>query len=230
MLIYDDEPLESYEEDATTWIALADMMTGLMAIFLALSIAILSMQQEKKDAIILAVSDNLKKSLEEKGIPANIDETTGRLIVSEKTNFGYGAATLKEEGKQSLDIIMPVYAKAIFELTPEQQSRIDRIVIEGHTDRVGSYTSNMTLSTQRANAILAHVDSMPDFSYKQVFLQKLTAVGRGENDANTADEVANPDDRNVVIRFEFKEGDDQETSLKTPEDTVEKLNQMTSTP
>ena len=38
MLMYDDEPLESYEEDATTWIALADMMTGLMAIFLALSL------------------------------------------------------------------------------------------------------------------------------------------------------------------------------------------------
>ena len=79
MLMYDDEPLESYEEDATTWIALADMMTGLMAIFLALSIAILSMQQDKKDAIILAVSDNLKKALEEKGIPANIDKKTGRL-------------------------------------------------------------------------------------------------------------------------------------------------------
>lgn len=228
MLIYDDEPLESYEEDATTWIALADMMTGLMAIFLALSIAILSMQQEKKDAIILAVSDNLKKSLEEKGIPANIDETTGRLIVSEKTNFGYGAATLKEEGKQSLDIIMPVYAKAIFELTPEQQSRIDRIVIEGHTDRVGSYTSNMALSSQRANAILAHVDSMPDFAYKQQFLQKLTAVGRGENDASTLDEVANPNDRNVVIRFEFKEGEDIETSINSPDNTVKQLEEMAS--
>lgn len=228
MLIYDDEPLESYEEDATTWIALADMMTGLMAIFLALSIAILSMQQEKKDAIILAVSDNLKKSLEEKGIPANIDKKTGRLIVSEKTNFGYGESSLKEEGKQNLDIIMPIYAKAIFGLTPEQQSRIDRIVIEGHTDRVGSYTSNMALSSQRANAILAHVDSMPDFAYKQQFLQKLTAVGRGENDASTLDEVANPNDRNVVIRFEFKEGEDIETSINSPDNTVKQLEEMAS--
>lgn len=230
MLLYDDEPLENYEEDATTWVALADMMTGLMAIFLALSIAILSMQKDEKDAIILAVSDSLMEVLKEKGISANIDKKTGRLIVSEKTNFGYGESNLKDEGKQSLDIIMPVYAKAIFDLTPEQQSRIDRIVIEGHTDRVGSYTSNMTLSSQRANAILAHVDSMPEFAHKQQFLQKLTAVGRGENDASTPDEVANPDDRNVVIRFEFKEGDDQETSLKAPEEMVEKLNQMTSAP
>lgn len=230
MLFYDDEPVEVYEEDATTWIALADMMTGLMAIFLALSIAILSMQQDKKDAIILAVSDTLKKTLEEKGIPANIDKTTGRLIVSEKTNFDYGAATLKEEGKQNLDIIMPLYANAIFGLTPEQQSRIDRIVIEGHTDRMGSYTSNMALSSQRANAILAHVDSMPEFAYKQQFLQKLTAVGRGENDAITPDEVANTDDRNVVIRFEFKEGNDQWTSLNTPNQTVKKLDKMTSVP
>jgi outer membrane protein OmpA-like peptidoglycan-associated protein len=230
MLMYDDEPLEEYEEDATTWIALADMMTGLMAIFLALSIAVLSMQQSKKDAIILAVSDNLTKHLKEEGISANIDEKTGRLIVSEKTNFGYGESSLKPEGKQSLDIIMPVYAKAIFGLTPEQQSRIDRIVIEGHTDRVGSYTSNMILSSQRANAILAHVDSMPDFAYKQRFLKKLTAVGRGENDASTPDEVANPDDRNVVIRFEFKEGDDQETSAQMPSQTAKQMSQMSSAP
>jgi len=206
--MYDDEPLEDYAEDATTWIALADMMTGLMAIFLALSIAILSMQQDKKDAIILAVSDNLKRSLEEKGIPVNIDKKTGRLIVSERTNFDYGEAGLKAEGKQSLDVIMPVYAKAIFELSPEQQSRIDRIVVEGHTDTVGSYASNMTLSTQRANAILSYVDSMPDFAYKKPFLKKLTAVGRGKNDATTADNIANANDRSVIIRFEFKEGDD----------------------
>lgn len=117
MLLYDDEPLENYEEDATTWVALADMMTGLMAIFLALSIAILSMQKDEKDAIILAVSDSLMEVLKEKGISANIDKKTGRLIVSEKTNFGYGESNLKDEGKQSLDIIMPVYAKAIFDLT-----------------------------------------------------------------------------------------------------------------
>ena len=33
MLMYDDEPLESYEEDATTWIALADMMTSGREVF-----------------------------------------------------------------------------------------------------------------------------------------------------------------------------------------------------
>ena len=228
MLIYDEEPLDDHEEDATTWIALSDMMTGLMAIFLALSIAVLSMQKDEKDAIILAVSDNLQKALEQKGIPANVDEKTGRLIVSEKTNFGYGEFDLKEEGKQSLDIIMPVYAKAIFELTEEQQSRIDRILIEGHTDTVGSYTSNMTLSTKRANAILAYVDSMPDFAYKQSFLKKLTAVGRGENDATTVDNIANPNDRNVVIRFEFKEGDDVSTSNDSSEDISNKMDMMSS--
>ena len=37
-------------------------------------------------------------------------------------------------------------------------------------------------------------------------MQKLTAVGRGENDT-TQDNIANPEQRKVVFRFDFKQFD-----------------------
>lgn len=203
MIIY-DESIQEYEEDATSWIALSDMMTGLMAIFLALAIAILAMQQGKRDAIVLSVSQTIEQSLKEKGIDVNVDKKTGRLILSSDTNFEFGQATLSQKGKNDLDVVIPVYAEAIFgKLDAEQLKSIERIVVEGHTDKVGGYAQNMTLSTQRANAILSYIDAMPAFNHKPDLLQKLTAVGRGENDAIGVDETQNPSDRKVIIRIEF---------------------------
>lgn len=74
MIFIDNEGVSDYEEDATSWIALADMMTGLMAIFLALAVAILVMQQGERDAIILSVSQTIEKKLKEKGVPVNVDK------------------------------------------------------------------------------------------------------------------------------------------------------------
>lgn len=206
MIFIDDEGLAEYEEDATSWIALADMMTGLMAIFLALAVAILVMQQGKRDAIVLSVSQTIEKLLKQKGVPVNVDKKTGRLILSSDTNFEFGQATLSDKGKQDLQVVMPVYAQAIFgELNQTQQESIDRIIIEGHTDKVGDYTKNMTLSSERANAIVSYVDSLPEFEYKQALMQKLTAVGRGENDATGDETTPNASDRKVMIRIEFKD-------------------------
>lgn len=203
MIIY-DESIQEYEEDATSWIALSDMMTGLMAIFLTLAIAILAMQQGKRDAIVLSVSQTIEQSLKEKGIDVNVDKKTGRLILSSDTNFEFGQATLSQKGKNDLDVVIPVYAEAIFgKLDAEQLKSIERIVVEGHTDKVGGYAQNMTLSTQRANAILSYIDAMSAFNHKPDLLQKLTAVGRGENDAIGVDETQNPSDRKVIIRIEF---------------------------
>lgn len=227
-MLYDDEYLEEYEEDATTWIALSDMMTGLMAIFLALSIAILLIKESKRDAIILTVSESIINKLKQKGIDANIDPKTGRLMVSTDTNFDFNSADLKAQGKSDLDTIIPIYAEAIFTLKPEQIDSIDRILIEGHTDKVGSYVSNMTLSSQRANAILTYIDSMDNFKYKDQLLRKLTAVGRGENDATGADNRENPADRKVVIRFEFKDGTEEQSNSKDATQTIDYIDQMSS--
>ena len=148
--------------------------------------------------------------------------------VSTDTNFDFNSADLKAQGKSDLDTIIPIYAEAIFTLKPEQINSIDRILIEGHTDKVGSYASNMTLSSQRANAILTYIDSMDEFQYKDRLLNKLTAVGRGENDATGPDDSENPADRKVVIRFEFRDGTEEQSTSKDTTQTIDYIDQMSS--
>lgn len=95
MIIYDDEQFDNHEEDATTWIALADMMTGLMAIFLALSIAILVMQKNDQIVIIKGVTE----ALQNKNIDIRFNAKTGDITLAENVAFGFGQATLTQKEK-----------------------------------------------------------------------------------------------------------------------------------
>lgn len=202
MLQIHDEPIVHDEDEATTWIALSDLMTGLMAIFLTLSLAILVNQNAQEAEILHDVQNALQNS----GLDIQTDPRTGDMNIATDFAFESGKAILKPEGKAVLDNLMPVFAEIIFnELSDAQQEQITRLIVEGHTDSVGSYASNMQLSTARANAVLTYIDlEMPDFPHKQLLLNKMTAVGRGENDANP-----NPDpaDRRVLLRFDFKQVD-----------------------
>lgn len=197
-----EEPILETEDEATTWIALSDLMTGLMAIFLTLSIAILVNQNAQRDEIVQDVQMALKNS----GLEIETDPRTGDMNIAADFAFESGKAVLKPEGKAILDQLMPVFAKTVFaELSGEQQEQITRLIVEGHTDSVGGYASNMKLSTERANAVLTYIDTeMPDFPHKAELLAKMTAVGRGENDASPSE---NPADRRVLLRFDFKQID-----------------------
>lgn len=195
MLLYQTPPPE-YEEDATTWIALADLMTGLMAIFLALSIAILIQMQNTQ----IQIAEDVTNALKQHNIEIKADEKTGDIVLTEQVSFDVGQAVLTEQGKETLNRFIPIYAKAIFgTLTLEQQKRIKRLLVEGHTDTTGNDLFNMDLSNRRAYAIIAHIHAMPNFEYKDKLLQNMTVVGRGQNDATGEHDK----DRKVMFRFDF---------------------------
>ena len=192
----EDEASGEQNGETSTWIALADLMTGLMAIFLVMFL-IMTTQQGRTRIIII---QSVQKAMKEKNIEVKVDAKTGDISVTDSVLFAQNQAVLTPEGKLMLQKFIPQYSAAIYGLDESQRKQIARIAIEGHTSREGTYMHNMTLSLERANAVVQFVNDMPEFKNKAGFLNMLTPVGRGFIEA---DRVALAADRKVMFRFQF---------------------------
>lgn len=89
-----------------------------------------------------------------------------RIVLDSAVLFDFDKFTLKEE---ALEILQPL-AEEI------GQNDIARIVIEGHTDAVGSDTYNQRLSEQRASAVRTFLAQQEDLS-----TEVIESVGYGES-------------------------------------------------
>ncbi|MGV0885786.1 OmpA family protein [Acinetobacter venetianus] len=194
----DETEFSEHESESATWIALADLMTGLMAIFLVMCMIIMTNQDRTRVLIIQSVQD----AMTQQGIEVDVDKATGDISISDSILFDQNKSDLKAEGKDFLRQFIPVYSQVMFgKLSKDQLKQVSRIAIEGHTSRIGSYSHNMTLSLERANSVVQFVNNeMTPFPYKQQFLLMLTPIGRGYIDANTEN---NASDRKVMFKFQF---------------------------
>lgn len=194
----DENEFSDHENQSASWIALADLMTGLMAIFLVLCLVILTNQDRTRSIIITKVTEALTGAK----IEVTTDPETGDVsIVNRDLLFDNNSAVLRPEGKTFLNNFVPEYSKAIFALDKDISDEVVRIVVEGRTSRSGNAAHNMTLSLERANALVQYIYSMPHFAHKDQMLQRLTPVGRGVMEAQQHE---NDKDREVLFRFQFK--------------------------
>ena len=194
----DENEFSDHESQSATWIALADLMTGLMAIFLVLCLVILTNQDRTRSIIITTVTEALKNA----NIEVTTDAKTGDVsIVNRDLLFDNNSSILREDGKIFLNKFVPAYSQAIFSLNKNESDEVVRIVVEGRTSRSGNAAHNMTLSLERANAVVQYIYYMTDFKYKKEMLQRLTPVGRGVMEAQKVDRDK---DREVLFRFQFK--------------------------
>ncbi len=81
----------------------------------------------------------------------SVDAQTGSITFSSDVLFNYNSAVLTDASKQTLRDTIPMYLGVL--LRDEYQDYIAEIIIEGHTDTVGSYLSNQQLSYNRANSV-----------------------------------------------------------------------------
>ncbi len=82
--------------------------------------------------------------------------------------FGYDSATLSAEGLKELDLAAHVVANKMMKL--------ERVVVVGHSDRIGAARYNDALSKRRADAVRNHLISKGINSYL------VTAEGRGSRE------------------------------------------------
>ena len=114
-----------------------------------------------------AIGNRLDKQAQELAQIAETQKTEKGILVSLKGDilFESGKANLKPESEDRIKKIGKIIAKY-----PE-----DRIVVLGHTDNVGSNTSNQQLSENRALAVKVHLltQGVPE--------QNISTIGMGES-------------------------------------------------
>ena len=139
---------------------------------------------------------------------ASVDDS-GAIVFDTSMMFDTNKYTLKDVGKAFLDSFIPSYLSVL--MSEEYAPYVSQIIIEGHTDTSGSFLNNMTLSQNRANAVLAYILSdeftgIPLASKKRLE-QIVTVNGRSYSDPvyradGTVDMNAS---RRVVIKFRMND-------------------------
>ncbi|WP_254565864.1 OmpA family protein [Oscillatoria sp. HE19RPO] len=208
MLNFNQVPLNVEEEEtdnSSFYLAIGDLMSGVLMVFALLFITTLLQLQEAKEQLSqqrrIFVGE-LVGHLKGNEIDVKVNEETGEVSVREAILFDEGSAQLKPEGKAELNKFIPLYSQVIFS-NPDFEREISRVIIEGHTSSKGSYEANMELSLMRALAVTQYIFSEELlFASKPELTQKIMAAGRGEIEAQP--EQDNPSDRKVVFRFQFR--------------------------
>ena len=139
---------------------------------------------------------------------ASVDDS-GAIVFDTSMMFDTNKYTLKDVGKAFLDSFIPSYLSVL--MSEEYAPYVSQIIIEGHTNTSGSFLNNMTLSQNRANAVLAYILSdeftgVPLASKKRLE-QIVTVNGRSYSDPvyradGTVDMNAS---RRVVIKFRMND-------------------------
>ncbi|KZY84129.1 hypothetical protein A3741_30320 [Oleiphilus sp. HI0069] len=193
---------DAVESDAH-WMSIGDLMSGLMMIFALLVVAtmlLLSQRHEQSQQNRIFVIQAISEQLNADGIQAEINPETGDITIMDNILFGHDSAKLSAEGVKFLKRFIPLYARGIYK-NPDAAEEVVRVIVEGHSNKVGDYGYNMQLSLLRANAVMQNILSF-EFPHQTKLMNKLTVTGRGETEANQ--KVATKADRKVMFRLQFK--------------------------
>ncbi len=158
--------------------------------------------------IISALQDTLQNS------DMQVDAQTGSITFSSDVLFSYNSANLTENSKKTLQKIIPIYLKVL--LQKQYSKYIAEIIVEGHTDTDGSYSSNMELSFERAYAVASFcLDKRNGLDEEQIakLEQIMTVNGRSYSspvykkkaNGTQSGEIDMEASRRVVIKFRLRE-------------------------
>ena len=156
------------------------------------------------------IISELSTALTAANLTAEVDPSTGDIVLDSAVLFKTGSSDIMADGEYLLTRFIPVYLEVL--LRPEYSDYLGQIVIEGHTDDVGTWENNMKLSQERAYEVMMYVLGMyPEGSQERTLLQQLlTATGRSETDLiyYPGTSVVNQDaSRRVEFKFSLKDAE-----------------------
>ncbi len=189
------------EEQSNFWPTFTDLLATILMVVIIFLISSESMVGGVEQGIANSINESVKQTLKENGIPVEIDENSGNVTFGENTLFDTDSYELKTEAKAMLKIFIPKYVETIYK---DYGDYVSKIVIEGHTDDVGTYIYNLDLSQKRAFSVVNYIvsDEIGDYKYKDKLMEDIIAIGRSE--AETIKDKYGSIDRDKSRRVEVK--------------------------
>lgn len=217
-------------QDSEHWMSVSDLMSGLMIVFLFVSIAMLHFVRVERDRIkeiAIAYRDtqvSLYKDLNREfgkdlaGWGAEIDQKTLEVrFLDPDLLFESGRSNIRASFRQVLDQFLPRY----FGVISKYRDRIEEVRIEGHTSSDwangvsadAAYFNNMALSQSRTVEMLEYAYRHANSDDERDWIRsKTAAVG-----FSSSRPVRNPDGSEDVKRSRrvaFRVITDSETQIK----------------
>ncbi|WP_047985998.1 OmpA family protein [Ornithinibacillus californiensis] len=208
------------------WPSFTDVLTIILLCFILIFIVMMVIKsfqiEEMKRTIdqIMGVRVNivndLKEEFNDSSTGITVDEKTGAIIFNTDILFEFDQAKLKPESYQFLDEFIPKYLDVL--LGSGYEEYVAEIIIEGHTDRSGSYLYNLELAQNRAYSVASYILS-DDFPYENIqehLQEKLTVNSKSYTDfrEDETGEYSAEASRRVEFKFRLK---DEEILNKTRE-------------
>jgi outer membrane protein OmpA-like peptidoglycan-associated protein len=201
------------------WIPLADLMTGLMMVFMLLTAAFMLRVEQTTTLVVQEYKEtrnDMHRALQEEfknDLKQWDAEILGDMTIRFKDPtalFPTGSSALSPKFKELLREFFPRYVRLI--TSPKYKDTIKEIRIEGHTsafwmtgtDSRSAYFFNMELSQARTRSALAFLLSLKEVERDQAWLlQHVTANGLSSSKP-LVDASAPPRDQLANQRVEFR--------------------------
>jgi len=205
------------EAEKPFWISFADMMTALMVLFLVvMGVALLAvtktvsdqeMKQDRHKKNIEKIMERFEEAAKQyEGI--KVDKLRYIIDFGAQAGFAFGDWRLNARQEEAIRKFVPeILVRANDELG---RSILKRIVIEGYTDRTGTYLMNLNLSLLRSQKVLCAMFATKGASLlndeQKAQVRELFFVGGYSFNAAKA---TPEESRRVEMRLEFLGIDDK---------------------
>lgn len=199
------------EAEKPFWISFSDLMTALMVLFLVvMGVALLAVtknvterekkeEQHRKD--VQAILDRFEEAAKHHD-GVRVDRARGVIDFGDRARFALGRFNLVAEQEAVLRQFVP----EILRVADDELGKrvLKRVVVEGYTDKTGSYLSNLNLSLQRSQRVLCAMfastgPSLLSEQQKESVRSLFLVGGYSFNAAKATDDES----RRVEMRIEF---------------------------